>query len=264
MNKETLAGTTADNSTKDDSQHVSPACIKPNVIGCLVQPTFSIDILKGDCLELLSTIKDKSVNLIVTDPPYCIGTTSNGTKGSWSDNNLIKPFFDILFDEYKRVLKDDGEFYINTDWRTYPFLYPMLVEKMNVKNCIVWDYEWIKAGSHYRFSHEFIIYGLKQEGKKRTFDAAFRDVWREKPINFTSGDKLHQAEKPLNLIKKMILNSSDEGDLILDTFIGSGTTAVACRETKRNFIGFEINSEVFKVASNRINNEVNTLRFEFS
>lgn len=223
----------------------------------------NIELYQGDCLELLKDIKESSIDLIITDPPYCIGTTSNGTKGNWSDNNLIKPFFNILFDEYKRVLKTEGEFYINTDWRTYPFLYPMLVEKMNVKNCIVWDYEWIKAGSHYRFSHEFIIYGLKEQGKKRNFDASQRDVWREKPINFTSKNKFHQAEKPVNLIKKMILNSSKEGDVILDTFAGSGTTAVACRETNRNFIGFEINNNYFKVASKRINESINKLNLEF-
>ena len=222
----------------------------------------NIKVLQGDCLTLISDLKDKSVNLIVTDPPYCIGTTSNGTKANWTDNNLIKPFFDILFDEFKRVLKDDGVFYINTDWRTYPFLYPIVAEKLTVKNCIVWDYEWIKAGSHYRFSHEFIIYGVKSDSAKRNFDAGFRDVWREKPINFT-GEKFHQAQKPLVLIKKMILNSSVEGDTVFDPFLGSGTTAVACKELKRNFIGFEINGEAFKIASNRIKNEVSVLEFAF-
>ena len=77
--------------------------------------------------------------------------------------------------------------------------------KLNVKNCIVWDYEWIKAGSHYRFNHEFIIYGFKKI--KGIFSVS---VWRERPINFT-GEKWHQAEKPLNLIEKMVINSSKGG-----------------------------------------------------
>lgn len=208
------------------------------------------EIKKGDCLELLSQLHDKSIDLLVTDPPYCIGTSSNGTKSSWSDNNLIKPFFEVYFSEVQRVLKDGACFYINTDWRTYPFLYPIVATKLDVKNCIVWDYEWIKAGSHYRFSHEFIIYGCKGESK-RTFDAGLRDVWREKPINFT-GDKWHQAEKPIKLIKQMILNSSNEGDTILDTFVGSGTTAIAAHELKRKFIGFEIDDDTFKVAVKRV------------
>jgi DNA modification methylase len=115
----------------------------------------------------------------------------------------------------------------------------------------VWDYEWIKAGSHYRFSHEFIIYGFKGENK-RTFNAASRDVWRIKPINFTSKEKWHQAEKPLELVKTMILNSSNEGDTILDTFAGSGTTGIACYETKRQFIGFEIDDDTYKKAIKRV------------
>ncbi|KAF5083490.1 DNA adenine methyltransferase YhdJ [anaerobic digester metagenome] len=209
------------------------------------------ELKKGDCLELLSELKDGSIDLLITDPPYAIGTTSNGTKGSWSDNNLIRPFFEKYFEEIKRVLKNGAEFYINTDWRTYPFLYPIVTTKLDVRNCIVWDYEWIKAGSHYRFSHEFIIYGFKGENK-RTFDASSRDVWRIKPINFTSKNKWHQAEKPIELVKTMILNSSKEGDIILDTFAGSGTTGVACYETKRQFIGFEIDDDTYKKAIKRV------------
>ncbi len=223
----------------------------------------NIEIKQGDCLELLKELKNNSVKLLVTDPPYCIGTTSNGIKGTWSDNNLIKPFFEIYFNEIKRVLCNDGAFYVNTDWRTYPFLYPIICEKMLVRNCIVWDYEWIKAGSHYRFSHEFIIYGTKTENGKRLFSASERDVWREKPINYTDNKKWHQAEKPEKLIEQMIVNSSNEGDLVLDTFIGSGTTAIVCKKLKRNFIGFEINSEVFKTATRRIQNEIAVQTFNF-
>ena len=220
-------------------------------------------IKKGNCLELLSELKDNSVNLVVTDPPFAIGTTSNGIKGNWYDNNLVIPFYELYFNEIKRVLKNDGAFYINTDWRTYPFLYPIIVTKLIVRNCIVWDYEWIKAGSHYRFSHEFIIYGTKSETAKRNFDAALRDVWREKPINFTDKSKLHQAQKPLNLVKKMILNSSEEGDTILDTFLGSGTTAEACIDLKRKFIGFEIDDATFETATTRIKNRLMVQSFQF-
>ena len=118
-------------------------------------------IYNEDCIEGMKRIPSDSINAIITDPPYCIGTTSNGKKGSYNDNNLIKPFFEILFKEWVRVCKEGAELYINTDWRTYPFLYPILQKYFQVKNLIVWDYEWIKAGSHYRFSHEFIIYAVK-------------------------------------------------------------------------------------------------------
>jgi len=218
-------------------------------------------IYNEDCLEGIHKIKDGSIDLITTDPPYAIGTTSNGKKGNFTDNNLIKPFFDLLFKEYYRVLKDGGEFYICTDWRTYPFLYPILVKYFDVRNLIVWDYEWIKAGSHYRFSHEFIIYGFKGKNKRR-FSASERDVWRIKPINFTSKDKLHQAQKPVELFEKMINNSSEEGDVVLDTFFGSGTTAIACLNSGRQYIGFELDENYFNIAQDRIRNHEQQLTLE--
>lgn len=208
-------------------------------------------IYNEDCLEGMKRISDNTVDLVVTDPPYCIGTTSNGQKGSWTDNNLIRPFFDAYFRELKRVCKDKSELYINTDWRTYPFLYPIMQKYFNIKNLIVWDYEWIKAGSHYRFSHEFIIYAI-QGDVKRKFSASERDVWRIRPINFTSKEKLHNAQKPIELVQKMIMNSSNEGDVILDTFMGSGTTAIACIENNRNYIGFEIDENYYQTALRRI------------
>ncbi|MCO7121927.1 site-specific DNA-methyltransferase [Ihubacter massiliensis] len=204
-----------------------------------------------DCLEGIKKIDDNSINAIITDPPYCIGTTSNGKKGDWQDNNLIRPFFRELFSECKGVLRDTAALYINTDWRTYPFLYPILQEYFNIRNLIVWDYEWIKAGSHYRYSHEFIIYATMPDCK-RSFSASERDVWRIRPINYTSKNKLHNAQKPVELHEKAILNSTKEGDTVLDCFTGSGTTAVACKQTGRNFIGFELQKKYCEIASERI------------
>lgn len=209
-------------------------------------------IYQGDCLELIKKIKTNSVDCIVTDPPYCIGTTSNGMKASWHDNNLVIPFFNKLFAEWNRVLKTGSSIYINTDWRTYPFLYPLLYKYFTIKNCIVWDYEWIKAGSHYRFSHEFIIFAIKGE-QKRKFSASERDVWRIKPINFTNKDPtLHPTRKPDDLVRKMILQGSVVGDTILDVFIGSGTTAIVAKQEGRNFVGFEIDEKMCATANKRV------------
>ena len=208
--------------------------------------------MQGDCLEEVKKIPDKSVDLVLTDPPYCIGTTSNGSKADFSDNNLIKPFFDLLFAEYKRVLKDDGSLYINTDWRTYPFLYPILQKHFAVRNCIVWDYEWLKAGTFYRFQHEFIMFATRPDCK-RTFGNGERDIWRIRCINFTDKkNKLYQAQKPVELCEKAILNSSKEGDTVLDSFMGSGTTGVAAVKNGRSFIGIELQEKYFEIARKRI------------
>jgi site-specific DNA-methyltransferase (adenine-specific) len=208
-------------------------------------------ITLGNCYELIKEIPNESIDLIVTDPPYCVGTTSNGQKGKWLDNNIIIPFFDTLFKEFYRVLKNNTACYINTDWRTYPLLYPIIQQYFDIKNLIVWDYEWIKAGSHYRFSHEFIIYCVKGDCKRK-FSASERDVWRIKPINFTSKNKLHNAQKPIELVKKMIINSSNVGDIVLDCFSGSGTTCVAAKELDRQFLGIEIDAQYHKISLNRL------------
>lgn len=208
-------------------------------------------IIQGDSLEVLREIPSGSVDLLVTDPPYSIGVTSHGNVQSWLDNIMLHPFWTTYFQEIQRVLKDGAEFYINCDWRTYPFIYPYAARFLSVRNLIVWDYEWIKAGSHYRFSHEFIIYGHKGENK-RSFSASERDVWRMKPLNFTRKDKRHQAEKPEALVERCIRNSSEEGDTVLDTFSGSGTTCAVAERLGRKYIGIELSPEYVSMATERI------------
>lgn len=209
-------------------------------------------IYNEDCLEGIKRISDGSIDLIVTDPPYCVGVTSNGWKGTYLDNNMIRPFFNQLVREWERVLKEESEIYINTDWRSYPFLYPIVQKYFTMRNLIVWDYERLKAGNFYRYSYELIIYATKG-GRKRRFYAGERDVWRIKPINYTNvKTKLHQVQKPVELIEKMITNSSEERDTVLDCFIGSGTTAIACLNLNRQFVGFEIDENYYEIANRRI------------
>ena len=213
-----------------------------------------IQIYNEDCLEGMKKIDDCAVDLVLTDPPYYCGATSNGIKASFNDFNILKPFWRQLFGEWQRILKDGAHIYINTDWRTYPFLYQMVGEFFSIKNLIVWDYEWIKAGAWYRPRHEFIIFAVKGKGK-RTFSAAESDVWRLKtPLEVTPFKRFHQSQKPVELCEKIILNSSESGETVLDTFCGSGTTGVACVNTGRNFIGFEIDEKYFEIAKNRIAN----------
>ncbi len=211
------------------------------------------EVLQGEAILVLEKIPSDSIDCLITDPPYSIGVTSHGNVQSWLDNITLHPFWTAYFTQVQRVLKDGAAVYINCDWRTYPFIYPYAARFLNVRNCIVWDYEWIKAGSHYRFSHEFVIYATKGDSA-RTFDAGKenRDVWRIAPMNFTRKDKRHQAEKPEELIEKMILNSTVEGDVILDTFSGSGTTGAVAQRLKRSFVGIELNPEYVAMTEERI------------
>ena len=210
-------------------------------------------LLQGDCIEKIKEIPTASVDLIIADPPYFQGMTHNGQKAAFNDLIVCKPFFEKLADEMKRILKPTGEIYIFCDWRGYAFYYPIFSAKLPIKNLIVWD-KISGAGNFYTYSHEFIIYGtMCNKNKKGT------NVWREKGFSSgaksTNGEKVHPTQKPVELIEKIIENSSERGDVVLDPFMGSGTTGVACARTGRQFIGIEIDSNYFNIAKNRINRE---------
>lgn len=85
-------------------------------------------IYNEDCLEGIKQIASASIDAIITDPPYFVGMTHNGKKGDYNDLIIMKPFFDSLFCEFARVIKENGKVYIFCDWRTYAFLLPFVVK----------------------------------------------------------------------------------------------------------------------------------------
>ena len=97
----------------------------------------NITLLHGECIDLLPKIPDSSINTIITDPPYFLGMTHNGTRGCFNDLVICKPFYEKLFTEYKRVLKPDGCVYFFCDWRSYAFYYPIMYGILGVKNILV-------------------------------------------------------------------------------------------------------------------------------
>lgn len=207
-------------------------------------------LLQGDCVEKLKEIPNDSIDLVVADPPYFQGMTHNGQKGAFNDLVICKPFFEKFAEELRRVLKPTGEFYMFCDWRGYAFYYPILSAALPVKNLIVWD-KISGAGNFYTYTHEFIMFGaMCNKNKKGT------NVWREKGFSSgaksTNGEKVHPTQKPVELIEKIIANGSNPGDTVLDPFMGSGTTGVACAKNDRRFIGIELDSNYFKIATDRI------------
>lgn len=218
-----------------------------------------------DCLEGLAEIPDKSVDLVVTDPPYFLSMGHAGFKDNtkaksdmmasnraFGDLAIAKPFYQKLFQEYRRVLKDDGSFYFFTDWRGYAFYFPIINAELPVRNLIVWDKK-SGPGSYYSFSHELVIFGT---AAPKLLHKGGTNVWRMPAFSSgaksTNGEKVHPTQKTVEIISKMIEDSTDPGAVVLDTFMGSGTTAVACIRTGRNFIGFELDEKYHAIAMNRI------------
>lgn len=207
-------------------------------------------IYNEDCLEGIQKIASASIDTIITDPPYFIGMTHNGKKGNYNDLIIMKPFFDSLFSEFSRVIKENGKVYIFCDWRTYAFYYPLLLKHISVRNMLVWD-KISGPGSSYAFTHELILFAEKDTPCMKGSNI-FRIPGLSAGAKKTNGEMLPPTQKPVEVIEKLITDSTKEGDLVLDCFMGSGTTAVAAKKLNRNFIGFEIQEKYITISENRL------------
>lgn len=214
-------------------------------------------IYNEDCLEGIKRIPDKSIDTIITDPPYFQGLTHNGQKGMFTDLSISKYFFKALLKEMNRVLKKDGCLYFFTDWRGYAFYYPIIDEEMKVQNMLVWD-KGSGAGNFYTFTHELIIFHtgntkFRCKGGKNIISGIPSFASGAKK---TDGENIHPTQKPIKLIEKLIMDSTPEKGIVLDCFMGSGTTAIAALETGRRYLGFELSEKYFEAAKERIQDHV--------
>ena len=227
-----------------------------------------IDLRQGDCLEVISKMPDNSINLIVTDPPYKVTSRGgSGTMGGYWKEKRAKQ--GIIFDfnntsckeylpEFYRILKDKSILYLmcnNTN------LQEMLNEGTKVGfhfvKCLIWEKGNKICGRYYMNCFEYIILFRKGSDKPinkcGTPDILKIPIKKMKDVN---GKNLHDTEKPVNLMKILVENSSNEGDTVLDPFMGIGATGIACKELNRNFIGIELDENYFKISKERINNIV--------
>lgn len=225
-----------------------------------------IDLRQGDCLEILKTIPSESIDLVVTDPPY--RTISGGNKsekwksgyagsvlwkndGKIFDNNNIS-FCDWLPEIY-RVLKNGTHFYCMTNVLN---INKIIIEAERVgfylHNILVWEKNTANANRWYMKNCEFTLFFKK--GKAKTINNPGSKMIHK--FNNPIGKKIHPTEKPVELMEFYVTNSSNKGDIVLDPFMGSGTTGIACINTERNFIGIELDEKYFQLAKDR-NNKAN-------
>ena len=253
-------------------------------------------IICGDCLESMKNIEDGSVDLIIADPPY--RTTQYITKEKWGqeikDLSIKKRIFpfeadwdqftpdkyaeftDSWIKEIFRILKIKGTAFIHCiltgEWLGSPEIISAC-KKYNFK--LLNKISWVKSnnqpnlsGVRFAFSTEDILW-ISKEGKgKRTFNyqilkklnngKQMKDHWIIPTQPSTFG---HPSVKPIALAERMVIACSNKEDLILDPFVGSGTTQVACERLERNSIGIEISKKYCDIAYNRIYKEVNQLKF---
>ena len=218
----------------------------------------------GDSYELIKKIPDKSIDLIITDPPYEIETEGGNTNiGQNLKNNMLKELNDLeitkgidysLLEQYIRVMKKINIYIWCNKKQIFEYL-KFFVEK---HKCSFEIMTWCKTnptplcGGNYLIDKEFCLYFRKGIKLNTTFDTAWT-YWII-PKNILDKEKYkHPTIKPLTIIKTLINNSSEVGGVVLDTFVGSGTTCVAAKETGRRYIGMEIDKEYWKIANDRLN-----------
>ena len=223
-------------------------------------------IINENAIEFMKTIGNESIDLIVTDPPYkvtpkgCAGnsggmmTTKETMKGKIFKHNDIKPIDYIP--EFYRLLKDGSHCYIMTN-------HVNLQEMLNVATecgfhfikSLVWNKGNKIMGRFYMSQFEYILFFRKGKGKKinKCGTADILNVPNKKTKD-ENGKNLHDTEKPVELMKILVENSSQVGELVLDPFVGVGATAIACKELDRQYIGVELDEHYYNIAVNRIDN----------
>lgn len=240
-------------------------------------------IYNQDCLIGMRDIPDKSVDLIVTDPPYWHKKSPGKpyserkqcrTSSSFSNSALYNAEghmmggmscfngddIDSLLKECVRVCKIPN-IYVCCNETQLPY-YAMWAENHSLMFTILIWQKPLSIINKNRFSQnaEFIvrIYDYGTALNRLQVNNLYNRVQTFKPV--IGKNKLHPTEKPLELFQTYILLSSKEGDLVLDPFMGSGTSAVACLKEKRHFIGYEITKEYFDIAQERIKAEQSQLK----
>lgn len=220
-----------------------------------------IELYNGDCYELIKTIPDNSVDLIVTDPPYNFGSKGGGF---YADNKSTQRKYcdalmklnccdfipkDFLFLLKSKLKKFYGYFFCNKTLIT-DYIDFAKQNKYNFDVLVMCKSNPIPAyNNHYMSDLEYIIV-IRETG---TYFSKEKNIELYRKWFITNCKKgVHPAEKPLDLIKKFVTVGSETNQLVLDPFMGSGTTGVACKELGRSFIGIELDKNYFEIAKQRI------------
>ena len=218
-------------------------------------------IERGDCIHLLKQLPDKSIDLVVTDPPYEFKSSETkgktGAFGSTSRkfHNEIRPLSDgirnEILDELVRIMKKVNIYIWCNKEQIHQYIdyfsdYNMDLITWHKTNPVP------TCNNKYLSDTEYLLF-FREKGVKVYGNYSTKKKYYVTSTNKEDKDKYgHPTIKPLDIIQNLITNSSMEGDLVLDPFLGSGTTAVACVNTNRHYIGFELDKGYYDIACKRL------------
>lgn len=204
-----------------------------------------------DCLETMKRMPDKSIDLVLTDIPYGMDFQScrRNEKHLKIQNDKDVNWFPVWIKEIDRVTKDEAHLYIFCSHHKIDFFKSEIEKYRKVKNILIWEKNNTGMGDlfgDYAPKYEMILFC--SNGDKKLNGGRDANIIKANRTQNT----LHPTEKPVNLMEYFISKSSSENDLVLDTFAGCGSTLVACKNTKRNFIGFEIEKAYIDTINKRL------------
>ena len=214
----------------------------------------NIQLFQGDCLEVMDKLIEQNVkiNAIITDPPYGINLTPQRKTGKFKNTKVLNDDSLEWIDDFvdKSFLLTNNLTIVFCGWQTIDVVKKSLERKYIIKNILVWNKDWFGMGNNYRPNYELIILACKKNFTTKSNNKSNILTYRR----LSPKKMLHSCEKPISLLEDLILELTDENDIILDTFMGSGSTGVACLNTNRKFIGIELDEKYFEIAKNRIEN----------
>ena len=221
-------------------------------------------LINGDCYKKLKTIKDQSIDLILTDPPYNLANYSTGNiKADWRKtlNNDIagwdKDDLDIEFlkAEFLRIIKPTGNIFVFTAYNLLGEWHKAFDPEFDTFQILVWH----KTNPPPKLRRAGFLNSCEliccMWNKGHTWNFTTQKEMHnfiETPICMGKERLNHPTQKPLGVLKHILKIASDEGDAVLDPFMGVGSTGAACKEMNRNFIGIEIEKEYFNLAKKRL------------
>ena len=243
--------------------------------------------LHQDCLTAIAQLPAHSVDLLILDPPYNLRKNYNGQTFQSRSPAEYQAWFQSWLVPLKRLLKPTASLYVCADWQSSAVIYPLLIEHFTVRNRITWEREkgrgaqtnWKNASEDIWFCTVSDRYTFNVEAVKlkRRVIAPYRDrqgnpkdwqdtqrgrfrlthpsnLWTDISIPFWSmpENTEHPTQKPEKLIAKLILASTEPEAVVLDPFLGSGTTSVVAKKLNRHYIGIEVNEDYCCLAEKRL------------
>ena len=235
----------------------------------------SIDLYKGDCLDVMKNLPDRSVDCVISDLPY-FGVVGDDFDNQWHSRDEYLDWVRAVVSEYARVLKDDSNIFLFTSRQYNRFVCDILEDNgFEERRIIIWCRKRnfnTTRGKALASGYEPICYfsrgqgifnnlKIKPDTKRKEYTdgllkdgVSLSDVWTDIPaLPHNSKEKLpHPTQKPLALMERIVSLGTNEGDVILDSCMGTGTTGAACLSLGRSFIGIEQNEAFFAVARERL------------